>query len=116
MHMSSSSNTKSSGKRKEREHPESRARKKKSSRIGVQLLSNLNQLIESMSTRSDSTSVNMDFSGCSIPEVMVEFHSIPKLSFDDEFFDFITEFLGLQRKREMWSSMKTLEQKYSWLQ
>uniref|UniRef100_A0A6N2KFB6 Uncharacterized protein n=1 Tax=Salix viminalis TaxID=40686 RepID=A0A6N2KFB6_SALVM len=55
--MSTSSNTKSSGKRKERAHPESRARKKKSSgSIGAQLVSIQQQLLDSMSSRSDSTS------------------------------------------------------------
>ncbi|KAG5235384.1 L10-interacting MYB domain-containing protein [Salix suchowensis] len=67
-HISSSSNTKSSGKRKEREQLEPRARKKKSSSIGAQLVSIQQQLLDSMSSRSDSTSANKDLPGCSIPE------------------------------------------------
>ncbi|KAL9394245.1 hypothetical protein Peur_013530 [Populus x canadensis] len=69
-----------------------------------------------MSTESDSTSVNMDREGCSIPEVMVELHSIPGVSVDDDFHDFATEYLSLRRKREMWSSMGDMQQKLRWLQ
>jgi len=66
INMSSSSNTKGGGKRKERDHYDVRGRKKKTSKINVQLLSRCNQLLESMSTKSDSTSVNLDREGCSI--------------------------------------------------
>ena len=95
INMSSSSNTKSGGKRKERDHYDVRGRKKKTAGIGVQLLSRCNHLLESMSTMSDSTSVNMDREGCSIPGVSIE----------DEFHDFAMEDLSLRRKREMWSNM-----------
>ena len=101
INMSSSSNTKSSGKRKERDPYEGRGRKKKTSGIGVQLLSMCNQLLESMSTKSDSTFVHMDHEGCSIREVMAELHSISGVSIEDEFHDFATEYLSLRRKREM---------------
>jgi hypothetical protein len=69
-----------------------------------------------MSTKSDSTSLNIDRQGCSIPEVMDELYSIPGVSIDDDFHDFATEYLSLRRKREMWSSMGDLEQKLKWLQ
>ena len=82
-----------------------RGRKKKTSGIGVQLLSRCNQLLESMSTKSDSMSVNLDREGCSIREVMAELHSILRVSIEDEFHDFATEYLSLRRKREMWASM-----------
>jgi hypothetical protein len=101
INMSSSSNTKGSGKRKERDPYEGRGRKKKTSGIGVQLLSMCNQLLESMSTKSDSTFVHMDHEGCSIREVMAELHSISGVSIEDEFHDFATEYLSLRRKREM---------------
>ncbi|KAI5562294.1 hypothetical protein BDE02_15G044200 [Populus trichocarpa] len=94
----------SSGKRKERDPFDVRGRKKKTSGIGVQLLS------------SDSTSLNIDRQGCSIPEVMDELYSIPGVSIDDDFHDFASEYLSLRRKREMWSSMGDLEQKLKWLQ
>ncbi|XP_061958705.1 uncharacterized protein LOC133679969 [Populus nigra] len=103
INMSSSSNTKSRGKRKEQDHYNMRGRKKKKSRI--QLLSRCNQLLESISIKSDSTSVNLDREGCSIREVMDELHSIPGVSIEDEFHDFAIEYLSLRRKREMRASM-----------
>ncbi|PNS95518.1 hypothetical protein POPTR_017G062600v4 [Populus trichocarpa] len=114
VNMSSSSNTKSGDKRKERDHYDVRGRKKKAS--GIQLLSRCNQLLESISTKSDSTSVILDREGCSIREVMAELHSIPGVSIEDEFHDFATEYLSLRRKREMWASMGDKEQKLRWLQ
>jgi hypothetical protein len=116
INMSSSSNTKSGGKRKERDPYEVRGRKKKTSGIGIRLLSRCNQLLESMSTKSDSTSVNMDREGCSIRKVMVELHSIPGVSIEDEFHDFVTKYISLRRKREMWASMGDKQHKLRWLQ
>ena len=69
-----------------------------------------------MSTKSDSTSLNMDREGCSIREVMDELHSIPGVSIEDEFHDFAMEYLSLRRKREMWVSMGDKQQKLRWLQ
>ena len=91
-----------------------RGRKKKTS--GIQLLSRCNQLLESISTKSDSTFVNLDREGYSIREVMAELHSIPGVSIEDEFHDFAIEYLSLRRKREMWASMGDKEQKLRWLQ
>ncbi|XP_073264533.1 uncharacterized protein [Populus alba] len=116
INMSTSSNTKSSGKRKGRDHADVRCRKKKTSGIGVQLMTRCNHLLESMSTKSDSTSINLDREGCSIPEVMAELHSIPGVSIEDDFHDFATEFLVSRRKREMWASMGDKQQKLRWLQ
>lgn len=115
VHMSSSSNTKSSGKRKEREHPMPRARKKKSYEIGAQLVSLQQQLLDIIS-RSESTSMNRDLPCCSIPEVMTEFQSIPGSIADDEFFDLAVEFLRVRRNREIWASIIGIEKKYNWLQ
>ncbi|KAG5251922.1 protein ALP [Salix suchowensis] len=50
-HISSSSNTRSSGKRKQRDVPERRSRKKKSPGIGAQLVSIQQQLLDSISSR-----------------------------------------------------------------
>ena len=86
VHMSSSSNTKSSGKRKEREHPAPRGRKKKTPGIGAQLVSLQQQLLESMSSMSDSTSAIKDLSGCSIAKVMAKLQSVPGSTDNDEFF------------------------------
>ncbi|KAI9390399.1 hypothetical protein POPTR_008G176600v4 [Populus trichocarpa] len=116
INMPSSNNTKSGGKRKERDHYDVRGGKKKTTGIGVQLLSRCNHLLESMSTKSDSTSLNMDREGCSIREVMAELHSIPRVSIEDEFHDFATEYLSLRRKREMWASMGDKQQKLRSLQ
>ncbi|KAG6792899.1 hypothetical protein POTOM_002061 [Populus tomentosa] len=80
------------------------------------LLSRCNHLFESMSTKSDSTSVNMDREGCSIRKVMAELHSILGVSIEDEFHDFVTEYLSLRKKREMWASMGDKQQKLRWLQ
>jgi len=80
------------------------------------MLSRRDQLLESMLTKSDSTFLNMDRVGCSIPEVMAELHLILGFLVDDDFHDFTTDYLGLRRKREMWYSMGTLEQKFKWLQ
>jgi hypothetical protein len=93
VNISSNSNIKSSGKRKERDPSKVRGRKKKTSRIGVQLLSRWDQLLKSMSTRSDSTSLNMDRQGCSIHEVTTELHSIPGVLIDDDFHDFAAKYL-----------------------
>ncbi|KAI5556555.1 hypothetical protein BDE02_18G043900 [Populus trichocarpa] len=103
INMSSSNNTKGGCKRKGRDPYDVQGRKKKTFGIGVQLLSRCNQLLESMSTKSDSTSVNMDREGCSIRKVMAELHSIPKVSIEDDFHDFATD-------------MGDKEQKLRWLQ
>jgi len=116
INMSSSSNTKSGGKRKERDPYEVRGRKKKTSGIGVKLLSRCNQLLKSMSTKSDSTPINMDREGYNICEVRVELHSIPGVSIEDEFHDFATEYPSLRRKREMWASMGDKQHKLRWLE
>jgi len=55
-----------------------------------------------MLTKSDSTSLYIDRKGCSILEVMAELHSIPGVTIEDDFHDFVTEYLSLKRKREMW--------------
>ncbi|XP_011016448.1 PREDICTED: uncharacterized protein LOC105119946 [Populus euphratica] len=99
INLSSNNNTISSGKRKERDPSEVQGGKKKTFGIGVQLLSRCNQLLESMSTKSDSISVNMDREGCSIREVMTELHSIPRVSIEDEFHDFATEYLSFKKEK-----------------
>jgi hypothetical protein len=65
----------------------------------------------SMSNNSDSTSISIDQEGCSIPEVMTELHSIEGVHIGDDFHRFATEFLGLRRNREMWSTMGNIENK-----
>jgi hypothetical protein len=70
VNMLNNNNIRNSDKRKEKDHSEVRAEKKKTSKIGLQLSSRWDQLVESMSTKSDSTSLYMDRKGCSILEVM----------------------------------------------
>ncbi|KAG6758959.1 hypothetical protein POTOM_035422 [Populus tomentosa] len=96
VNMSSNSNTKSSDKRKERGPSK-------------------DQLLESMSTKSDFSSLHMDQQGCNIPEIVVELHLILGVSIDDDFYEFATEYLSLKRKPEMWFSMGVLEEKLKWL-
>ncbi|KAG5252433.1 L10-interacting MYB domain-containing protein [Salix suchowensis] len=122
VNMSNSSNTQKSGKIKEKEANEGRAKKKKMTGIDVQLLSKWDQLLskwdqllDSMLMRSDSTSLRMDHKGCSICEVMIELHSIPGILVDNEFHDFASEFLLQQRRREMSATMRSLEEKLEWL-
>uniref|UniRef100_A0A6N2LP81 Uncharacterized protein n=1 Tax=Salix viminalis TaxID=40686 RepID=A0A6N2LP81_SALVM len=97
VNISSSSNTLSSGKRKEMDANEGRAtkKKKKMASIDVQLLSNI-------STKSDSPSLHMDKQGCSIHEVMAEIHSIPGIHADHDLHDFATKIMIQCRRREMW--------------
>jgi len=47
---------------------------------------------------------------------MTELHSIEGVHISDDFHGFATEFLGLRRNREMWSTMGNLENKMKWLQ
>jgi len=113
--MSSSSNTCNSEKRKERECSEIQAGGKKSSGIGLQLLLRWNQMVDSMSNNSNSTSINRDRKRCSILEVMTKLHSIEGVHIGDDFHGFAAEFLGLRRNREMWLTMGNLENKMKWL-
>jgi hypothetical protein len=85
--------------------------RKKTFGISLQLLSRWDQLVVSMSTKSDSTSLHMDWKGYSILEVMIELHCIPGVTIEDNFHDFASEYLSLRMKREMWASMGNLEKK-----
>jgi hypothetical protein len=42
---------------------------------------------------------------------MTELHLIPGVLIDDDSYDFITKYMSLRRKREMWFSMGGLEKK-----
>uniref|UniRef100_A0A6N2KT01 Myb/SANT-like domain-containing protein n=1 Tax=Salix viminalis TaxID=40686 RepID=A0A6N2KT01_SALVM len=118
VNISSSNNTQTSGKGKEMEAAEGRTMKKKSKNsasIGVQLMSKWGELVDSMSTRSDSASLHMDKQGCSIHEVMAEIHSIPGIRADIDFHDFALECMLQRRRREMWATMGSLEENYDWM-
>lgn len=89
--------------------------KKKSPGIGAQLVSLQQQLLDSMSSKSDSTSANRDLPGCSIAEVMAELQLVPGATDNDEFFYLATECLRFRRNREMWVSINSIENKMRWL-
>ena len=42
---------------------------------------------------------------------MIELHCIPRVTIEDNFYDFASEYLSLRMKREMWASMGNLEKK-----
>jgi len=121
--VSSNSNTRSSGKRKEKEHFVVQTSKRRNSGIGLQLLSCWDQLVDNMSNNSDSTSISKDRKMCIIPEVISELHSIERVNIGDDFHGFATddfhgfanECLGLRRNREMWLTMENLKNKMKWL-
>jgi hypothetical protein len=113
--VSSNSNTRSSGKRKERKHFVVQTSKRRNSGIGLQLLSCWDQLVDNMSNNSDSTSISKDRKMCIIPEVISKLHSIERVNIGDDFHGFATECLGLRRNKEMWSTMENLKNKMKWL-
>ncbi|KAJ6957415.1 L10-interacting MYB domain-containing protein-like isoform X2 [Populus alba x Populus x berolinensis] len=95
VNMDTSSNNRSSGKRKERQRVEVQAgKKKRNSGIGFQLLSRWDHMVDSMSNTSDSASISKDREGCSICEVMTELHSHEGVHIGDDFHGFATEILG----------------------
>ena len=57
----------------------------------------------------------MDKPGCSIHEVMTEIHSILGIHADHDLHDFTTEIMLQCRRREMWATIGSLEEKYDWL-
>ena len=54
--------------------------------MGAQLFSQLDKLVDSVSTRSDCTVGFMDRKWCNIQEVMAEFHSINEVVLGSEFY------------------------------
>ena len=114
VNIRNSSTTNSSGKRKAREQcgVQSRKKSKKPSGVGDRLLSRFDELFDRVSTKNDSR----DKIGCSISEVMAEVHSIPGITFGDDFYCFATKYLSKRSKREMWSSIRDIDRKYQWLQ
>ena len=86
VNMSSNRNTRISEKRKERECLDIQAgKKKRSSGIGMQVLSWFEQMVDIMSSNSDSISICRDKKWCSIHEVMIELHSIEGVHIGDIF-------------------------------
>ena len=77
-------------------------REKTSARRGSQLFSRLDKLVDNVFTKSECTSSVLDQKGCSIEEVMEEFHSIDEVVFGSELYCFATEFFMVRNRREMW--------------
>jgi len=79
------------------------------------LFSRLDKLVDSVSSKSECTSSVFDKKGCSIEEVMTEFHSIEEVVFDSELYCFATEFFMVRSRREMWAAIGDLDRKIQWL-
>ncbi|XP_061958943.1 L10-interacting MYB domain-containing protein-like [Populus nigra] len=113
---STSNPTSSSGKRKGvQQSSQQNLKKKRAAGRGSHLLSRLDKLVDSVSTKSECTSTVLDKKGCSIEEVMKEFHSIEEVVFDSELYCFATEFFMVRSRREMWAAMGDVDRKFQWL-
>jgi hypothetical protein len=66
-------------------------------------------------TKSECTSTVLDKKGCSIEEVMKEFHSIEEVVFGSELYCFATEFFMVRSRREMWAAIGDMDRKFQWL-
>ena len=116
VNMSSSNNTRSSGKRKERERLDVQSGKKKVLELGCNYCHGLITWLTVCQTIVIPYLYVVEIGkGCSIPEVMTELHSIAGVHIGDDFHAYATEFLGIRRNREMWFSMGSLENKMKWL-
>ncbi|KAI5557663.1 hypothetical protein BDE02_08G132800 [Populus trichocarpa] len=73
------------------------------------------KLVDSVSTKSECTSTVFDKKGCSIEEVMKEFHSIEEVVFGSELYCFATEFFMVRSRREMWAAIGDMDRKFQWL-
>ena len=106
----------SSGKRKGvQQSSQQNERKKRGAGRGSQLFSRLDKLVDSVSSKSECTSNVFDKKGCSIEEVMTEFHSIEEVVFGSELYCFATEFFMVRSRREMWAAIGDLDRKIQWL-
>jgi hypothetical protein len=90
-------------------------RKKRGVGRGSQLFSRLDKLVDSVYTKSECTSNGLDKKGCSIEEVMTEFHSIEEVVFGSELYCFATEFFMVRSRREMWAAIGDMDRKVQWL-
>ncbi|KAI5585082.1 hypothetical protein BDE02_06G122400 [Populus trichocarpa] len=82
---------------------------------GSHLFARLDKLVDSVSTKSECTSTVLDKKGCSIEEVMKEFHSIEEVVFDSELYCFAIEFFMVRSRREMWAAIGDMDRKFQWL-
>jgi hypothetical protein len=113
---STSNPTGSSGKRKGvQQSSQQNLKKKKGAGRGSHLFARLDKLVDSVSTKSECTSTVFDKKGCSIEEVMKEFHSIEEVVFGSELYCFATEFFMVRSRREMWAAIGDMDRKFQWL-
>jgi len=63
----------------------------------------------------ECTSSGWDKKGCSIEEVMKEFHSIEEVVFGSELYCFATEFFMVKNRREIWATLGDNKRKIQWL-
>ena len=91
-------------------------RKKKGAGRGSQLFSRLDKLVDRVSTKNECTSSGLDKKGCSIEEVMTEFHSIEEVVFSSELYCFATEFFMVRSRREIWAAISDMDRKFQWLE
>jgi hypothetical protein len=113
---STSNPTGSSGKRKGVQQRSQKNEKKiRGAGRGSQLFSRLDKLVDSVSTKSECTSNGLDKKGCSIEEVMKEFHSVEEVVFGSELYCFATEFFIVRSRREMWAAIGDMDRKFQWL-
>jgi hypothetical protein len=113
---STSNPTGSSGKRKGVQQSSQKNKKKKGAGRGSQLFSRLDKLVDRVSTKNECTSSGLDKKGCSIEEVMTEFHSIEEVVFSSELYCFATEFFMVRSRREIWAAISDMDQKFQWLE
>jgi hypothetical protein len=108
--------TGSSGKRKGvQQRSQKNKKKRRGAGRGSQLFSRLDKLVDSVSTKSECTSSGLDKKGCSIEEVMKEFHFVEEVVFGSELYCFATEFFMVRSKREMWAAIGDMDRKFQWL-
>lgn len=65
--------------------------------------------------QDECTSNGLDKKGCSIEEVMKEFHSVEEVVFGSELYCFATEFFIVRSRREMWAAIGDMDRKFQWL-
>jgi len=81
------------------------------------LFSHLDKLVDRVSTKNECTSSGLDKKkGCSIEEVMTEFHSIEEVVFGSELYCFATEFFIVRSRREIWAAISDMDRKFQWLE
>ena len=77
------------------------------------MFSRLDKLVDSVYTKSECTSSGLDKKGCSIEEVMTEFHSIEEVVFGSELYCFATEFFVVKNSRKFGQHLEITKEKFN---